>query len=207
VNLRQLVTLLTLLGCAAPVRGQSGDRLRPLPLGYGSLTQEDLALDVRNDDIDIRLVPLDPALAPLLAPDAYQSLRSLLETHRRAIDSVASQAGVAQPGLALVRFFGLRSDVRFDAQILTLLVRSQVARPIGVIPVSGRFTSGQLGVREQAIAIYLFDQDIPVNDSFTLSYGTLTSSNWDSKQTTLNRERARVAARSRVERRDPAQPR
>ena len=202
MNLRQLATMLALLGCAAPATGQSGDRLRPLPLGYGSLTQEDLALEVRNDDIDIRLVPLDPGLAPLLAPDAYQSLRGLLETHRRAIDSVAAQAGVAQPGLALVRFFGLRPDVRFDAQTLTLLIRTQVARPIGVIPVSGRFTSAQLGVREQAIGIYLFDQDIPVNDSFTLSYGALTSSDWQTKQSTLNRERARVAARSRGQTRD-----
>src|ERR1700732_3014111 len=194
--------MLALLGCAAPATGQSGDRLRPLPLGYGSLTQEDLALEVRNDDIDIRLVPLDPGLAPLLAPDAYQSLRSLLETHRRAIDSVASRAGVAQPGLALVRFFALRPDVRFDAQTLTLLIRTQVARPIGIIPVSGRFPSAQLGVREQAIGIYLFDQDIPVNDSFTLSYGALTSSDWQGKESTLNRERARVAARARGERRD-----
>lgn len=206
MNLRQLVTLLALLGCAAPARGQSGDRVRPLPVGYGSLTQDDLALQVRNDEIDIRFVPLDPGLAALLAPDAYQSLRGLLETHRRAIDSVASRAGVAQPGLALVRFFGLRPDVRFDAQTLSLLIRTQVARPIGIIPVSGRFTSGQLGVREQAIGLYLFDQDIPVNDSFTLSYGALTSPDWQGKQSTLNRERARVAARSRVERRDTVKP-
>jgi hypothetical protein len=202
VNLPQLATLLALLGCAAPARGQSGDRVRPLPLGYGSLTQEDMALEVRNDEIDIRFVPLDPALAPLMAPDAYQSLRSLLETHRRAVDSVAARAGVTQPGLALVRFYGLSPDVRFDAQTLTLLIRTQIARPIGIIPVSGRFTSGQLGVREQAIGIYLFDQDIPVNDSFTMSYGALTSSDWETKQSTLNRERARVAARSRGERRD-----
>jgi hypothetical protein len=105
-----------------------------------------------------------------------------------------------------VRFFGLRPDVRFDAQTLSLLIRTQVARPIGIIPVSGRFTSGQLGVREQAIGLYLFDQDIPVNDSFTLSYGALTSSDWQGKQSTLNRERARVAARSRVERRDTVKP-
>jgi hypothetical protein len=202
VNLRQLATLVALLGCAAPAKGQSGNRPRPLPLGYGSLTQEDLALEVRNDDIDIRFVPLDPGLAPLLAPDAYQSLRGLLETHRRAVDSVAAREGVSQPGLALVRFYGLRPDVRFDAQTLTLLIRTQIARPIGIIPVSGRFTSGQLGVREQAIAIYLFDQDIPVNDSFTLSYGALTSSDWQTKQSTLNRERARVAARSRGQPRD-----
>jgi hypothetical protein len=202
VNLRQLTTMLALLGCAAPAKGQSGDRVRPLPLGYGSLTQEDLALDVRNDELDIRFVPLNAGLAPLMAPDAYQSLRGLVEAHRRAIDSVAAREGVAQPGLALVRFYGLRPDVRFDAQTLTLLIRTQIARPIGIIPVSGRFTSGQLGVREQAIAIYLYDQDIPVSDSFTLSYGTLTSANWQSKQSTLNRERARVSARSRGEARD-----
>lgn len=202
MRLRHLATLLALLGCAAPARGQSGDRPRPVPPGYGSLTQDDLALRVRNDELEIRFVPLDRRLEPLLAPDAYQSLRSLLETHRRSIDSVAVRAGVAQPGLALVSFFGQRPDVRFDAQTLTLLIRNQVVRPLGFIPLGGKFTSGQVGIREQASAIYLFDQEIPVNDSFTLSYGALTSSNWDTKQQALNRERGRVAARSRGERRD-----
>ena len=199
MKLRHLTILLAFVGCATPARGQSGDRTRPVPIGYGSLTQDALSLRVRNDEIEIRFMPLDPRLAPLIAPDAYQSLRSLLETHRRAIDSVAARAGVAQPGLALVSFFGQRPDVRFDAQTLTLLIRSQILRPLGFIPLSGKFTSGQLGIREQASAIYLFDEEIPVNDSFTLSYGTLTSSDWETKQQTLNRERARVAARSRGE--------
>ncbi len=202
MKLRHLATLLVLLGCAAPARGQSGDRLRPVPVGYGSLTQDDLSLRVRNDEIEIRFMPLDPRLAPLMAPDAYQSLRSLLETHRRSIDSVAARAGVAQPGLALVSFFGQRPDVRFDAQNLILLIRNQVVRPLGFIPLSGKFTSGQLGIREAASAIYLFDEEIPVNDSFSLSYGLLTSPGWEDKQQTLNRERARVSARSRAERRD-----
>jgi hypothetical protein len=195
VNLRQLATLLALLGCAAPARGQSGDR--PLPLGYGSLTQDDLALRVRNDEIEIRFVPLDPRIDALLARDAYQSLRSLRETHRRAIDSVAAPAGVSRPGLALVSFFGLRPDVRFDPQTLILLIRNRVFQPLGVIPLNARFDSHQVGVREQASAIYLFEESIPVNDSFTLSYGALTSEDWRNKQPALERERARVAARSR----------
>ena len=202
MKLRHLATLLILLGCASTARGQSGDRPRPVPPGYGSLTQDDLALHLRNDELEIRFVPLDRRLAPLLASDAYQSLRSLLETHRRGIDSVAARAGVSQPGLALVSFFGLRSDVHFDSQTLTLLIRNRVVRPLGLIPLNGKFTSGQLGIREQASAIYLFDQEIPVNDSFTLSYGALTSPDWETKQPTLNRERARVAARARGERRD-----
>jgi hypothetical protein len=198
VSRRQLAAaVLALLGCAGPATGQSGDRTRPLPPGYGSLTQNDLALRVRNDDIEIRFIPLDHRVLPLLAKDAYQSLRTLVETNRRAIDSVASRAGVSQPGLALVSFFGIRSDVRFDPQTLTLLIRSQVFRPLGVIPMNARFTSQQLGAREQASAIYVFEEEIPVTDSFTLSYGALTSDDWQTKQSSLERERARVAARSR----------
>lgn len=198
----QLIVLLASLGCAAPVRGQSGQRTRPLPPGYGSLTQSDLALRVRNEDLEIRFVPLDHRIMPLLARDSYQSLHQLLETNRRGIDSVASRAGITRPGLALVSFFGQQPDVRFDPQSLTLLIRNRVFRPLGFIPLSSKFTSQQLGVREQASAIYLFEEEIPVDDSFTLSYGALTSEDWQQKQQLLDRERARVAARSRTEPRD-----
>jgi hypothetical protein len=202
VKLRHLAFLALLLGCAGRANGQSGERARPLPPGYGSLTQNDLALRMGNEDLDIRFVPLDPKIAPLLAPDAFQSLRSLIETHRRGIDSIAARAGVSQPGIALVSFFGQRPDVRFDAQILTLFVRNRALRPLGVLPLNPRFTSQQLGVREQATAIYLFEEEIPVDDSFTLSYGALSSEDWQRKLPILDRERARVSARSRTEPRD-----
>lgn len=194
--------VLALIGCAAPARGQSGERVRALPPGYGSLSQNDLALRVRNDDLEIRFIPLDPRVTRLLASDAYQSIRGLVETHRRGIDSVASRAGVSQPGLALVSFFGLRPDVHFEAQTLTLLVRNRAFQPLGTIPLNPRFTSGQLGIREQASAIYVFEESIPVDDSFTLSYGALKSDDWQVKQPTLERERGRVAARAREQPRD-----
>jgi hypothetical protein len=198
------MAVLVLLGCAGPATGQSGARIRPLPPGYGSLSQSDLSLRLRNDDIEIRFVPLDHRIMPLLAKDAYESLRGLIESRRQAIDSVASRQGVGRPGLALVSFFGLRPDVRFDPQTLTLLVRNRVFQPLGIIPISPRFTSQQLGVREQASAIYLFEEDIPVDDSFTLLYGSLTSEDWQRRQPLLDRERARVAARSRGEASDTA---
>lgn len=194
--------VLALLGCAAPVSGQSGGRVRALPPGYGTLSQNDLALRVRNDDLEIRFIPLDHRVTRLLASDAYQAIMGLVETHRRAIDSVASRSGVSQPGLALVSFFALRPDVHFDAQNITLLIRNRVFRPLGTIPLSPRFTSGQLGVRDQASAIYVFEETIPVDDSFTLSYGALISDDWEDKQPMLERERSRVAARAREEPRD-----
>ena len=202
MTVRQLAFALTLFGCAGPASGQSGERARPIPPGFGSLSQNDLALRLRNDELEIRLIPLDPSITPLLARDAYQSLSNLVETHRRAIDSVAARAGVSQPGLALVTFFGQRPDVRFDPQTLALLIRNQLFRPLGMIPLNAKFASQQLGVREQASAIYLFEQDIPVDDSFTMSYAELVSEDWQGKQSLLDRERARVAARARGERRD-----
>jgi hypothetical protein len=202
VSIIQWLAVVALLGCAAPVRGQSGQPARLLPPGYGTLTQDDLALRLRNDDLEIRFIPLDFRVTRLLASDAYQSILGLVEAHRRGIDSVASRGGVSQPGLALVSFFGRRPDVHFDAQTLTLLIRNRVFRPLGTIPLTPRFTSGQLGVRDQASAIYVFEESIPVDDSFVLSYAALTSDDWQIKQSMLNRERARVAARAREQPRD-----
>ena len=202
MNRRQFAAVLALMGCAGPATGQSGDRARPLPAGYGSLSQDDLALRLRNDQLEIRFIPLDQRITPLLARDAFQALRALLETHRRGIDSVASRAGVSEPGLALVSFFGQRPDVRFDPQTLTLLIRNQIFRPLGFIPINQKFTSQQLGIREQASAIYLFEQNIPVDDSFTVSYGGLQSEDWQNRQPVLDRERARVSARARGQTRD-----
>ena len=199
--MRTFAALLCFLASTVPA-AQAAGQVQAVPVSYGSLNQNDLALRVRNDDLEIRFIPLDPSVTRLLANDAFQSLRSLVETKRRAIDSVAARAGVSVPGLALVSFFGLRPDTRFDPQTLTLLIRNRVFRPLGVIPISGKFTSQQLDAREQASAIYLFEEDIPIDDSFTLSYGTLVSDDWQNKQPIIDRERARVSVRSREQPRD-----
>jgi hypothetical protein len=201
--MRTLAGLLFLFAQGVPAAAQAVEQVLAVPVSYGTLNQNDLALRVRNEEVEIRFIPLDPAVTRLLANDAFQSLRALVETKGRAIDSVASRAGVSAPGLALVSFFGLRPDTRFDPQTLTLLIRNRAFQPLGVIPISAKFTSQQLNAREQASAIYLFEEDIPVNDSFSLSYGALLSEDWQNKQPILDRERARVSARARSERADP----
>ena len=50
--------------------GPGGGAADPLPPpGYGSLRQSDLALNVRNDELEVRLVPLDQRVTRLLARD------------------------------------------------------------------------------------------------------------------------------------------
>ena len=174
------------------------------PGGYGSLKQDDLALRVRNADIEVRFVPLDPRVTILLARDSYESLHGLVESRRRAIDSVAAAAGVSRPGLALVTFFGQRPGARFDPQTLTIGVRNRVFRPLGIVPFSPRFTNQQLEVRDQVSAIYLFEESIPVTDEFQVAYAGLFSENWSRKQPALERERGRVTSRARAQRPDSA---
>lgn len=194
-----------LVACAGPVASaaQEGQGLEPLPpAGYGSLTQTDLALRIRTDEIEVRLVPLDERVTRLLAPDSYRSLKGLVESRRAAIDSIAARSGTSRPGLALVTYFGQRAGTRFDPQTLTLSVRNDLLRPLGIVPFTPRFNSQQLEVREQVSGIYLFGEELPVGDSFSFVYAGRSSDDWQGKQRLLDRERARVAARSRVERPD-----
>ena len=56
------------------------------PGGFGSLTQNDLALRIRTPDIEVRFVPLDARVTRLLAKDSWESLPSVVESKRAAID-------------------------------------------------------------------------------------------------------------------------
>jgi hypothetical protein len=152
----------------------------------------------------VRFVPLDARVTRLLGRDSWESLRSLLESRRGSIDSVATMSGVSRPGLAFVTFFGQQANVRFDPQTLNVLVHGRELRPLGIVPFSGRFTSQQLNVREQVSAIYLYEEELPVNDAFTIAYAGQTSEDWIGRQRTLDRERARVSLRLRDEAPDSA---
>ena len=67
MNIRQFGVILALLGCAGPASGQSGERARPLPSGFGSLSQNELALRVGNDEIEIFVRRAGETLVPALS--------------------------------------------------------------------------------------------------------------------------------------------
>jgi hypothetical protein len=184
------------LATVTMVEGQEAGR--GAPTGYGTLTQDDVSLRIRTADIDLRFIPLDGRVTTLLAKDSWESLRSLVESRRGSIDSVSRTAGISHPGLALVTFFSQRANARFDPQTLQLVTRNRVFQPLGIVPFTPRFTSQQLNVREQVTAIYLFEEDLPVNDSFTIRYAGLSSEDWQRRQPVLDRERARIASRART---------
>ncbi len=192
-------------GTAAAQEATEGPDLPPV--GFGRLNQEQLSVQFSSGDIQVRFLPLDERVLRLLAPDGYTSLHSLVDSRRAALDSAAAAAGISSPGLALVSFFGLRADARFDPENLNLLYRSQFYRPAAIVPITANFSNRQLPVRRQASAIYIFELPIPVYDQFDLAYAGAQSSGWKDILSRLDRERSWVTSRAQGARQDSTAPR
>lgn len=167
------------------------------PAGFGSLSQNDIAVRLRNDDVEVRIVPLDERLLRLLARDAYASLSSLAASRQAQIDEIARRGNAADPGVALVSFFGQRDGVRFEPELVTVQYRGREFRPIGVVPFTPGFTNQQLNARQQASAVFVFEQELPVLEPMTITYGPLRSNEWERVLPRIERERSRVAAQAR----------
>lgn len=176
------------------------------PAGYGTLSQDQLSIRLQDGDIEVRLLPLEERLLRLVARDGYESLHGLVASRKAQIDSAAQGAGIANPGLAMVTFFGLREDARFDPQNVSLFYRNQFYRPTAIIPISANFSSRQLPVRRQASAIFLFEMPLPIYEEFEVAYGSSVSTGWKDILPRLDRERGRALARWQAERGDTSAP-
>ena len=182
---------------AATTPQDTADSVVVPPGVYGTLSQNEIAVRLRTDELEIRFVPLDLRITTLLARDGAESLQRLVERNRPAIDSAGRAAGISEPGLALVTFFALQPGTRFDPELLTLTARNQFLRPMAIVPLSPRFGAAQLNARESAMAVYIFEELLPVWEPFTVNYENLASREWERRLPQLQRERDRLAATPR----------
>ena len=165
--------------------------------GYGTLRQEDLQIALATTALEIRFTPLDPRVINLLAPDAYQAMAVLVQNNRPRIDSAARANAVSRPGIAYVQFYGLQPGANFDAQSLVLVFRGRLLRPIAILPYSQNFNDGRLEPRQQVTAFYLFEEQIPVLEPFSLQYYQQYNTEWTSNRVAnINTERQRALLRS-----------
>lgn len=195
---RVVVVAAALAFAAAPLVAQS-PLISPdmvVPPGYGTLKQDDIQLTVRTATLEIRFMPLDPRTGNLLANDAYVSFRQLLVNNRTRIDSVARLRGISQPGIAYVTYFGLAPGAFYDAEVLAIVVRNRLLRPIGIVPYSSGFLEQRLDPRESKSAFYLYEEAIPVLEPFSIQYQNQYTSDWEGKLSRINSERQRVALRA-----------
>jgi hypothetical protein len=186
---------LALAACGAVSRlAAQGEGLPPA--GFGTLRQDQVAIRLTTPNLTVRALPLDERIIRLLAPDTYASLVELRRSRTGDIASASRAAGVDRATVFVVTFFGLQPETRFEPDQLYISSQNAFFRPIGVVPVTPRWSEGQLRQREQAVAIYLFEPGITLLQPFTLYYAERSSNAWEATLRTIETERSRVLARA-----------
>mgnify|MGYP003503249915 FL=1 len=200
-QLYRLVSVLALCACSTTGPVHSQDTPDPMgtmpPVGFGSLTQEQISISIANSQLTVRFEPLNERLLRLLAPDAYRALSGMIASRRAAIDSVSRMSGTSQPGLMLVTVYGNVAEVRFEPTLIGVSMNSRRLDPVGIIPLDANFSRQQLQRQTVGMGLFIFSEELPVYSAMAFSYGSATAEGWASKISTFDRELARVSSRAR----------
>ena len=171
------MAVLASLACARHrAVGQDTTVLGLPPAGFGTLRQEDVAVRLRTGTFLLRVLPLDERVTRLLAPDSYASLHQLRESLAGSIAEAAATAGVHQPVLMFVTFFGLQDQARFVPEDVTLTSRNRFFRPVAILPITPRWSEQQLSQRETASAVNAYEDGIALFAPFAVSNKAIPSS-------------------------------
>jgi hypothetical protein len=203
---RRLIALLLLGACApataVPAATEAGatpsteevrEQADPIPAGLGSLHQDQFSLSLREGDLLLKITPLEESVIRLAAPDTYDRLRTMAGSR---LEQAREEAYSDEPELVLVSFFSYSPDVDYRPDDIVVVQHGRQMRPVAVLPVTSGWGRSRLQQREIQNAIYVFDQDIDYAQPLTVRYGHLETPNWLQVIPTLDRERARVRART-----------
>lgn len=182
-----------LLLAARTLPAQTGDLP---PAGFGTLRQDQIAVRLATGNLAVRALPLDERVIRLLAPDAYRSLHELVVSRAGDIAAVARGAGQDSLVAFMVTFFGLQPLVRFNPDQVYVASQNRVFRPVGIVPLTPRWSEGAVDQRQQAVAIYLFEPGVDALRPLQVSYGSETADTWSTTLRLLDAERARVLSRA-----------
>ena len=178
-----------------PVADDTSGRTN-VPAGFGTLRQDDIAIRLELQGLIVRAIPLDESVIRLLTPDSYRALRELQESNKASISAVARRMGGQRPDLWYVSFYGVQPDVHFSPMELIVTSGGRDFRALDVIPLSSGFGEERLQQRETQSALYLFDEAIDLDQPLTVTFQTLTNSDWELILQAIERERALVRGRA-----------
>jgi len=167
-----------------------------VPPGYGTLRQDEIAVRLELQGLIVRAIPLEESLIRLLTADSYRALRELQESNKQAIAAVTRRRGGQPPDLWYVSFYGVAPDVHFSPMELIITSSGRNFRALEVIPLSSGFGEQRLRQRETQSALYLYDEEVDLNQPLTVTFQDQQSASWEQILTRVERERALVRARA-----------
>lgn len=200
---RSLIVGVMIAGTAPMARAQA---VRPpaaagdtssLPAGLGTLRQDDLALKVQVNALQVRVVPLDETVIRTLSPDSYRSLHELRESKRAAVDAVLRRTGMPGASLWYVQFFNQeQGEARFSPMELVINSSGRDFRAIELFALTPGFGEQRLRQREGQAALYVFDPAVDVNQPLTVTFETQSNALWETFLKKVDRERALIRSRA-----------
>ena len=167
-----------------------------VPVGFGTLRQDEIAIRLELPGLIVRAIPLEENLIRLLTSDSYRALRELQESNKQAIAAVTRRRGGQSPDLWYVSFYGVAPDIHFSPMELIITSSGRNFRALEVIPLSSGFGEQRLRQRETQSALYLYDEDIDLDQPLTVTFQDQQSATWEQILTRVERERALVRARA-----------
>ena len=182
-------------GTLAPITDGTTGRAS-VPVGFGTLRQDEIAIRLELQGLIVRAIPLDEDLIRLLTPDSYRALRELQESNKQSIAAVTRRTGGRAPDLWYVSFYGVEPDVHFSPMELVITSGGRDFRALEVLPLSSGFGEQRLKQRETQSAIYLFDENIDLDQPLTVNFQNVRNDTWEQTLTRIERERALVRARA-----------
>jgi len=182
-------------GALAPISDDTIGRAN-VPVGFGTLRQDDIAIRLELQGLIVRAIPLDENLIRLLTPDSYHALRDLQESNKQPIAAVTRRTGGRAPDLWYVSFYGVQPDVTFSPRELVITSSGRDFRALEVLPLSSGFGEQRLKQRETQSAIYLFEDAIDLDQPLSVMFQNVRNDDWEQILTRVERERALVRARA-----------
>ncbi len=167
-----------------------------LPVGFGTLHQEDIALRIQLPSVLVRALPLDESVIRVLSPDSYRGLHELVTSRQAELDERARRYGVRQPSLWYFSYYGVQPDARFSPEEVIITSAGRVFRPLSIVPLTTGFGEQRLEQRGVQTAIYIFDDGVDVNLPLVVTVQGVPSSGWEANLRRIERERALVRSRA-----------
>lgn len=195
---RRLFPALFALACLTPTLGaqRAAVDTAAVPAGYGTLKQDDIAIKLQYNGLQVRVLPLDETVIRTLGPDSYRTLRELRESKRAATDAVLRRTGKPGASLWYVQFYNLeQGEARFSPLELLITSAGRDFRAVELFALTPGFGEQRLRQRETQAALYVFDPAVDVNQPLTVTFETQSSDVWETLLKKVERERMLITGR------------
>lgn len=178
----------------APLPSEEVRDLDEIPAGLGSLRQDDISVELRLGELQIKLTPLDESVIRTTAPDTYERLSALARGHQLIF---LERTGSALPfQLFLVSLFTEAVEVEFEPEDLNLVSRGLRFRPVEIRPVTRAWDSRRVQPREVLMAIYAFPSQVDLEGDLEVEFRETRSREWERILREVESERNRIRARA-----------